>query len=377
MASPTEQRPRDRPLRGTAAPGPTVLVRRSPGRLEISFQSGFSRAHLDAVKALPGRRYDAIRRVWIVPWSERAVEALIAAFGSDAVRVSEAEPGAEPVSDALLDRVHDALRVRGYSPRTRKVYLGHLRRFLTWCGGGTPALPSDPEGQGQAYILHLIERKRISRSYQNQVVSALRFMCECVLGQPRLALRIPRPRKEQRLPGVLSQAEVARMLKKVRNPKHRVLLMLMYSSGLRVGEVVHLRVSDIDTDRRLVRVRCGKGGKDRYTLLAERAIQAITLYRDAYSVDSWLFPGAKPGGHLTTRSAQRVVGNAAKAVGIAKHVTPHTLRHSFATHLHEGGTSLRIIQELLGHASLRTTQIYTHVADTTLRAVRSPLDNLE
>jgi integrase/recombinase XerD len=250
-------------------------------------------------------------------------------------------------------------------------------------GKGTPT-PPDPEAQSQAYLLDLVERRRVSRSYQNQVVSALRFMCESVLGQPMLALRIPRPRKEHRLPEVLSPDEVARMLERARNPKHRALLMLLYSAGLRVGEVVRLRPSDLDVERGLVRVRMGKGRKDRYTLLAKRALEAVRIYLAAYPSESWLFPGSTPARHLTTRSVQRVAKRAAQAAGISRDVTTHTLRHSFATHLLleggtnllEGGTNLRVIQELLGHQSARTTQIYTHVSKSTLESVRSPLDNL-
>jgi integrase/recombinase XerD len=198
-----------------------------------------------------------------------------------------------------------------------------------------------------------------------------------VLGRPKLALRIPRPRKERQLPAVLSPEEVARILARARNPKHRALLMLLYSAGLRVGEVVRLRVPDLDVERGLVRIRRGKGGKDRYTLLARRAIEAVRLYRDAYPTTGWLFPGPNPDRHLTTRTVQRIVKNVAEAAGIEKDVSSHTLRHSFATHLLEGGTNLRVIQELLGHQSARTTQIYTHVARSTLETVRSPLDNLE
>jgi site-specific recombinase XerD len=299
---------------------------------------------------------------------------LTEAFGADGVGVTGYVAGP---SDDVLDRVRMALAVRGYSRRTCKVYLGHLRRFLLWCGSGVPRIPEDPAEEGRAYILELIERRGISNSYQNQVVSALRFMCESVLGQPRLGLRIPRPRKEHRLPTVLSQEEVARMLKKPRNPKHRAVLLLLYSAGLRVGEVVRLTVSDLDMDRGLVRVRRGKGAKDRYTLLAGRAVEAVRLYLGAYPTERWLFPGTRPGRHLTTRSVQRIVKNAAEAAGIRKDVTTHTLRHSFATHLLEGGTNLRVIQELLGHQSARTTQIYTHVSRSTLASVRSPLDNLE
>ena len=238
-------------------------------------------------------------------------------------------------------------------------------------------IPEDPAAEARTYLLDLIERQRVSKSYQNQVVSALRFMCESVLDQPALALRIPRPRKERRLPAVLAPGEVARMLARARNPKHRALLMLLYSAGLRVGEVVRLRPEDLDVERRLVRVRRGKGGKDRYTLLARRAVEAVRLYRDAYPTERWLFPGSRLDRHLTSRSVQRIVKHAAKAAEIEKDVTPHTLRHSFATHLLEGGTNLRVIQELLGHQSARTTQIYTHVAQTTLESVRSPLDQLE
>ena len=359
----------------------TVRVLWAEDRIEITLHPGFSRAQLDVVRALPGRRYDPERRVWMAPDARSAVQALTEAFGLDACAVEEVHPAGNgsPVapSAAILDRVQAGLTLRGYSPRTRKVYLGHLRRFLTWCGEGTPRMPDDPAGRAHAYILELLQQKGISRSYQNQVVSAIRFMCESVLGQPTVALNIPRPRKEERLPAVLSQGEVARMLKKARNPKHRALLMLIYSAGLRVSEVVGLRVEDLDMDRGLVRVRRGKGGKDRYTLLARRAVEAVRVYRDAYPTDRWLFPGERPERHLTTRSVQRVVKNAARAAGIQKHVTTHTLRHSFATHLLEGGTNLRVIQELLGHTSASTTQIYTHVARSSLESVRSPLDNLE
>lgn len=362
---------------------PAVSVRHLPGedRIEITLRPGFTRKELDVVRALPGRRYDARRRVWTAPEGHAAITALTAAFGPGGVRVfrgteSPTDAATEP-SNEILDRVRDALTVRGYSPGTRKVYLGHLRRFLTWCGGGDPQLPEDAVGEGEAYILYLIRRRGISRSYQNQVVSAIRFLCESVLGQPSMALRIPRPRKEHRLPAVLSPEEVGHMLRKTRSLKHRAVLMLLYSAGLRVGEVVRLKPPDLDVERGLVRVRQGKGRKDRYTLLACRALEAVGLYRDAYPTDRWLFPGARPDRHLTTRSVQRIVKNAAEAAGIEKHVTAHTLRHSFATHLLEGGTNLRIIQDLLGHQSARTTQIYTHVARSAIESVRSPLDNLD
>ncbi|HUP51734.1 MAG TPA: site-specific tyrosine recombinase/integron integrase [Longimicrobiales bacterium] len=385
----------------------SVRVLASRGCVEITLHTPFSRADLDVVRSLPGRMWDGRRRVWTVPGADEVLAALLAGFGSDRVRVvgersgdSNADSRLEPQTDRredaraadggaraerprivdgseeLLDRIREALTLRGYSLRTRKVYLGHLRRFVRWCGEAASREVDDPVRQCQAYVLELVEHRSVSRSYHNQVVSALRFMCESVLGQPMLAPRIPRPKKEQRLPEVLSPDEVARMLDRARNPKHRALLMLLYSAGLRVGEVVRLRPSDLDVERGLLRVRKGKGRKDRYTLLAKRALEAVRIYLAAFPTESWLFPSTTPDRHLATRSVQRVVKRAAQAAGIAKEVTTHTLRHSFATHLLEGGTNLRVIQELLGHQSARTTQIYTHVSKSALESVRSPLDNL-
>jgi site-specific recombinase XerD len=350
-------------------------------RIEITLHKGFTSKELNVVRSLPDRRYDAGRRIWVAPKANAAITTLKEAFGSTGVLVvGESGPSAaiDPdAADNVMERVQDALTLRRYSPRTRKVYLGHLRRFLEWCGNGVPRLPEDPVGRTEAYIIELILERKISRSYQNQVVSAVRFLCESVLGEPTLALKIPRPRKESRLPSVLSQEEVARLLQKPRNSKQRAILMLLYSAGLRVGEVVRLKPSDLDVERGVIRVRRGKGAKDRYTLLARRAGEAVSIYRNAYPTGKWLFPGERRDRHLTARSVQRMVKNAAEAAEIEKNVTAHTLRHSFATHLLEGGTNLRIIQELLGHQSARTTQIYTHVARSTIEAVRSPLDDLE
>jgi len=278
---------------------------------------------------------------------------------------------------ADVRRLRETLLLHGYRPRTRKVYLGHVRRFLEWAGLGLDALPEDPTPLAERFLLELIEHRGVSRSYHNQVVSALRFTFEKVLGRPRAALELTRPRKESKLPTVLSQSEVARLLAAPRNLKHRALLLLLYSSGLRVSELVRLRPEDVDAERGLLRVRRGKGAKDRYTLLADRAVAALRVYWKAYRPERWLFPGGRPERHLTPRSVQRVVARAAQRARITKHVTPHTLRHSFATHLLEGGTNLRIIQELLGHASSRTTERYTHVATSTFESIRSPLDNLE
>ncbi len=166
------------------------------------------------------------------------------------------------------------------------------------------------------------------------------------------------------------------LLSSLRNLKHRALVMLAYSAGLRVSELVRLRPGDLDRARRLLHVRGGKGRKDRYTLLSPVAAEAVGLYVDAYRPAGWLFPGTQAGHHLSTRSVQKLLARAARQTGISKRLTPHTLRHSFATHLLEAGTDLRYIQELLGHASSRTTDSYTHVTSRDLARIRSPLDAL-
>jgi site-specific recombinase XerD len=174
----------------------------------------------------------------------------------------------------------------------------------------------------------------------------------------------------------LSRAEVGALLEQLVSPKHRALVMVIYSAGLRLGEAVRLRVEDIDANRRVIHVRGGKGHKDRYTVLSDRALDALREYYRRERPAGWLFPGARADRHLSPRSAQKVVEAAARRAGIRKRVTVHTLRHSFATHLLESGISLRHIQELLGHNSPKTTEIYTHVSSTELQRIRSPLDDL-
>jgi site-specific recombinase XerD len=210
-------------------------------------------------------------------------------------------------------------------------------------------------------------------------VSALRLLFERTLRRPAVVAGVPRPKKGRVLPRVLTRAEVEAMIRSTRNATHRLVLMLLYSGGLRVSELVRLRWQDLDAERGLIHVRGGKGRKDRYTLYSRRADELARALADAAAPGSapasaWVFPGARRERHLTSRSAQKIVSRAAARAGIRKKVTPHTLRHSFATHLLEGGTDLRYIQELLGHASARTTQIYTHVSNRELGRIRSPLD---
>ena len=344
---------------------------------EIRIRLPYGSPLLARVRALPGRRWDARLRVWRLPdtpSARRAVrEQLRVEVASETEAQSEANAAGrgEVPPPALLLRFDEEMRLRGYAQRTRRVYGGHVRRFLEDVPAGAEL--------GVALRHHLLTRLaggRVSRAYHSQLTSALRLFCLTVLGRPADELPLPRPRREQRLPTVLSQEELRRLLVAVRNPKHRAVLAVAYSSGLRVSEVVRLRVEDLDRDRGLIQVRAGKGRKDRQTLLSRTALALVDRYLQGARTTGWLFPGARYGRHLSARTVQKVTAAARVRAGITKPVTPHVLRHSFATHLLESGTDLRLIQELLGHANVKTTEVYTHVSRHHLRRVRSPLDSM-
>jgi len=210
----------------------------------------------------------------------------------------------------------------------------------------------------------------------HQVINALRFLYVELYRRPMVLGSIPRPKKDRKLPVVLSGDEVRAVFDATENLKHRALLMLVYSSGLRVGEVVRLRVEDLDNVRKLIHVHTGKGKKDRYTLLSASVMRVVDEYIKLYRPREWLFPGMVPDRAYSVRSAQSVFERAARKAGIQKHVTIHSLRHAFATHLLEQGVDIRIIQQLLGHSSVKTTEVYTHVSSTILTEVRSPIENI-
>jgi site-specific recombinase XerD len=209
----------------------------------------------------------------------------------------------------------------------------------------------------------------------NLAISALKFFYKNVLKKD-ITREQHRPRHDKKLPGVLAESEIKNLLSCEKNPKHRLLLMLAYSSGLRVSEVVALKKEHLDFQRKMILIRAGKGRKDRYTLLSDRAADFTQQYCSLHEIDGWLFPGISPGQHLSVRSAQNIFVKALAKAQIAKPVSIHSLRHTFATHLLENGTDIRYIQELLGHTTLRTTQRYTHLARHTVLKIRSPLDNL-
>ena len=274
----------------------------------------------------------------------------------------------------LRARMAADLRLRNYSERTVRVYVQHVAHFAAHYGRSPDTLGAEEIRRYQQY---LVEEKRVSVAYHTQFIAALRFFYGVTLGRQDVVERIPYPRGASKLPCVLSRQEVAQLLGAVRNTKHKVLLTTAYAAGLRVSELTQLKVEDIDSQRMVIVVRQGKGRKDRIVMLAQALLVQLRQYWAEYEPRTWLFPGSHPQRPISTRSVQKVCTSACGRAGITKPVTVHTLRHSFATHLLESGTNLRVIQMLMGHSSLRTTTRYMHVSTERLLHTPSPLDLME
>jgi integrase/recombinase XerD len=275
---------------------------------------------------------------------------------------------------ALRKRMLEDMRVRNYSPRTQEMYVHRVARFAAHFGRSPDLLtPEDI----RTYLVHLRDVEQVSWSAFNQAVSALRFFYKVTLGRADVVAEIPYPRTSKKLPTVLSREEVIRLLSAVRHPKHRAVAATLYATGLRLSEALSLKVSDIDAERMVVTVRQGKGRKDRTVMLSPRLLKLIRRYARREQPGEWLFPGRQREQRLHETAIQRALAVARREAGISKRATAHTLRHSFATHLLEAGTDLRLIQTLLGHRSVKTTSIYTHVSAQRLHSTPSPFDRLE
>ena len=272
----------------------------------------------------------------------------------------------------LRRRMIEDMTVRHFAEKTHNDYIRNVRMFTAFLGRSPDtATPEDL----RRFQLHQTNTG-VRPPTINGSVAALRFFFSVTLDRPEMARYLTFVREPRKIPAVLSPEEVARLLEAAPGPKYKAALSAAYSAGLRVSEVVALKVSDIDSKRLLLRIEQGKGRKDRYAMLSPKLLE---LLRDWYRIARpavWLFPGRDPMLPLTTRQFARVVHAAASLAEIKKRVTPHTLRHSFATHLLEQKTDVRLIQVLLGHAKLDTTMLYTQVATNVIRAVMSPLDRL-
>ena len=274
-------------------------------------------------------------------------------------------------TSGVLATMRDQLVLKRYSTATIRVYQSMLQGFLSYL---------DPLSINQAtadhirqYHVDLISKRNVSRSYQNQSINAIKFYFEKVLGRDRGVYQLERPKKIQKLPVVLHVDEVSKLLSVTDNLKHRAILTTLYSGGLRVGELINLKLSDIDSKSMRIWIREGKGVKDRAVMLSPHLLKLLRQYYIKYKPKTFLFEGGA-GNRYSASSVRKILNRSTKKAGIQQRVVPHTLRHSFATHLLESGTNLRYIQSLLGHTNIRTTEIYTHVNSKQIAEVRSPLD---
>ncbi|MBW1811956.1 MAG: site-specific integrase [Deltaproteobacteria bacterium] len=274
----------------------------------------------------------------------------------------------------LRQKMINDMKVRGFSERTQEAYVyavkglaKHLHR--------SPELISQEEVQ--SYLLNLQEKRQLAWSTCNQAASALRFFFGVTLDNPAMALWIPPRKKKKQLPEILSAQELERLFAVTENPKHRLMLMTAYAAGLRVSELTVLKVSDIDSQRMMIRVEQGKGNRDRYTILSQRLLKELRQYWKIERPEPFLFPATGKQTPMSSRTVQRVYWVAKKKTGIKKGRGIHTLRHAFATHLLEAGVDLPTIQILLGHSSIRSTSIYLQVSRKKLSRTQSPLDLLQ
>ncbi|MCP5070157.1 MAG: tyrosine-type recombinase/integrase [bacterium] len=265
------------------------------------------------------------------------------------------------------------LRVRNYSPRTQEAYIDRVAKFAAHFHK-SPALLS-PEDV-RAYQVYLVDEKQCSWTMLNQTVCALRFLYVTTLGKSWAVRHIPFAKGAKKLPVVLSQGEVLRLLESVQNFKHLAILLAAYSCGLRMSEVLGLRVDDIDSERMTVHVHQGKGRKDRIVPLSPVLLATLRTYWREARPKSLLFPGKTPKVAISPTAVRRILRKAVFAAGIKKRVTMHLLRHTFATHHLEAGTDLRTLQLLMGHGSLKTTSLYLHVSTEKLRSTKTPIEML-
>ncbi len=336
------------------------------------------------IKCLRTCHWNEIQKVWIVSKDYVRREALCDFFDHYQLRyyiLSHDELIAKEAIvtrlterwESELERFRKYLIMKSYSEKTIKNYMSHTKRLMSYCMATDQDLDDNAM---RAYAVSSFIEKTCSRSYVSQSISAYKNFMKSH-GVHKTLNEVPRPRRDKLLPKVLSQAEVIRILKAPDNLKHRAILFTVYASGLRVSEAACLKVSDIEMDRMMIRVENGKGANDRYTLLSETAMTVLEIYIKCYGPKHWLFEGQQPDSHISERSIQHLFKKALIKAEVDKDVGIHILRHSFATHLLEGGTDLRFIQELLGHKSPKTTQIYTHVTEKRLSKIRSPLDMID
>lgn len=351
---------------------------------------------LEPIKRVPGRSYDSRYKRWAIPYDPILLKRLLLYYSSTDTKVEcrlrrshesyvRVKKSYDSTLETLLHKVDDlyipwlrkyadTMVAQRYSRATMRQYMGKYLRYLEYYKGRDPRELTTSDVN--RYVTQL-SKGNISDSALNLSISAIRFYYTKVEYLPDFQIeRVKRPRKGRYLPTILTQTEVSKMLSVCDNLKHSSILYTLYSSGIRLGELLAIRLEDIYWERNQIFIRGGKGKKDRAVQLSHVLKEVLRLYFEVYKPIHWLYEGQDKKTQYSTSSVQKVVRKAARLAGIQRHVTPHTLRHCYATHLHDGGTSIKYIQDLLGHKDIKTTLIYTHVSTHEVSGIVSPLDTL-
>ena len=363
------------------------------GTLVIRFPIPYSAEWVDELRSYRGSRYDGVRKEWQLPWSKLTCDSLADYFsvaGVDvevkkevidaSLREERKRIGDEirdrPLSDKAQDGIDNMalyLDENRYSPRTREAYLSMLEFYFRYFSERDPVEIGGNEIS--KFIYEFIIKNGYSAAYQNQMISAIRTFYFLSGNTPEIDMP-GRPRRTRALPKTFSKEEIGRILNSPGNIKHKLLLWIIYSCGLRRSEVTNIRLKDLDRDRSIIHIREGKGMVDRIVPVSGKVWNKIDEYLASYCPKEYLFEGQMRG-RYSSESVYRVFKAALSKAGIMKDVGVHSLRHSYATHLHEGGLDIKYIQELLGHKNTRTTEIYTHVSRRNLISIRSPIEDLD
>jgi site-specific recombinase XerD len=326
-----------------------------------------------------GCRWSVTKRSWYLYYSKENIKLIKNVFKDNAlVTISNidrvlVEHKKDKVRKEVPNEYKNLLIRKRYSPNTIKVYTSMFQSFINYYS--EKKIDDITEDDIRKYQDYLVSKRKASISAQNQAINSIKFYFEKVKRGKKLDVYIERPFKEKKLPNIISENEVFKLLKATTNLKHKSIITLLYSSGLRRSELINLRLKDIDYEKRIIFVRGGKGRKDRTTILAENTILVLNKYLELFKPYYWLIEGVNKKQYSPT-SIGAILRNSSKKANLNKVVKPHMLRHSFATHLLEQGVDLRYIQSLLGHSSAKTTEIYTQVRSHSLAKIKSPFDVL-
>ena len=345
----------------------------------------FAKEHLAKIKTIPYYYWHKDGKYWSFPYTLNILNEIENYFSKFNYQIESKNVNTKVTNKKekknygserkLPTEYLEKLKLKRYSENTIRTYTAAFTDFINYYA--QKDLLEINEQDIKSYLLYLIEKRQVSTSFQNQVINAIKFYYEKVCGGKRLPyITIDRPLKERTLPNVLSEEEIMCIVNCIKNLKHKAIILTIYSAGLRISEVINLKIADIDSSRMAIIIKGAKGKKDRNSLLSEKLLVILRDYFKLYRPKMWLFEG-QSGEQYSDSSIQTIFREACYKAKIQKKATVHTLRHSFATHLLERGTDLRYIQELLGHSSSKTTEIYTHITHKGMEQVKSPLDNLE